>query len=40
MKDLINKREHYDSISTDTRRLLIKLTQDDGISIRKASKAL
>ena len=39
MKD-INKREHYDSISTDTRRLLIKLTQQDGISIRKASKAL
>lgn len=34
------KRENYDSISTETRRLLIKLTQQDGISIRKASKAL
>lgn len=34
------KREHYDSISTETRRLLVKLTQEDGISIRKASKAL
>lgn len=34
------KREHYDSISTETRRLLVKLTQQDGISIRKASKAL
>ena len=34
------KREHYDSISTDARRLLVKLTQEEGISIRKASKAL
>jgi len=34
------KREHYDSISTDTRRLLIKLTMEDNVSIRKASKAL
>jgi transposase len=34
------KRDHYDSISTETRRLLVKLTQEDGVSIRKASKAL
>jgi transposase len=34
------KRDHYDSISTETRRLLVKLTQQDGISIRKASRAL
>ena len=34
------KRDHYDSISTDARRLLVKLTQEEGISIRKASKAL
>lgn len=46
MKDIENqqsgdkKRDHYDSISTDTRRLLVRLTQEDGISIRKASRAL
>lgn len=34
------KRDHYDSISTETRRMLVKLTQEDGVSIRKASKAL
>ena len=37
---LEKKRDHYDSISTNARRLLVQLTQQDGISIRKASKAL
>lgn len=36
----INKREHYDSISTETRRMLVKLTHEEGYSIRKASTAL
>ena len=39
-KSDINKREHYDSISTETRRMLVKLTMEDGLSIRKASNAL
>ena len=33
-------RESYDSISTDVRRMLVKMTIEDGISIRKASKIL
>jgi transposase len=41
MKEAKDKaRVPYDSISTETRRLLLKLTQQDGVSIRKASKAL
>lgn len=36
MKETNNKkqRESYDSISTEVRRMLIKLTIHDGISIR------
>ena len=34
------KRANYDSISTETRRLLIQLTQVDNLSIYKAAKIL
>lgn len=37
MKEKDNKRECYDSISTETRRLLIKLVMEDKISINKAA---
>ena len=41
MKDLNEKkRSNYDSISTETRRLLLKLTQEKNVSIRQASKTL
>ena len=33
-------REEYDSISTNTRRMLIQLINEHNMSIRKASKAL
>lgn len=36
----LQKRNNYDSISTETRRMLLKLTLQDGMSIRKASKTL
>ena len=33
-------RCNYDSISTETRRALVRLTQEQDVSIRKASKML
>ena len=35
-----SKRDTYDSISTETRMLLIQLTQRDNVSIYKATKIL
>ena len=45
MKDIkifrsIKQRESYDSISTEVRRMLIKLTVEDGESIRHACNVL
>jgi transposase len=35
-----HSRDSYDSISTEVRRMLIKLTINDGISIRQACNVL
>ena len=35
-----SKRQRYDSVSTETRRMLIKLIFEDKISIYQASKIL
>ena len=34
------QRDSYDSISTEVRRMLIKLTTEDGVSIRHACSIL
>ena len=34
------KRDHCDSIPTNEKHMLVKLTQDDGVSFREACRAL
>jgi transposase len=43
MKEIGTNKKHrdsYDSISTEVRRILIKMTLNDGMSIRKACNVL